>query len=162
MSTTAAAFRQRLSNNAGDFDQIVSEMLTVIESAEAKVETSFVFPETQIDLRPGEHYAGIIIGKDGEQSRHLILLPGEVESINWKDAKAWANEQGGRLPTRREQALLFANLKEQFQDAWYWSSEEHASDSDYAWSQYFDDGTQYCYDKSSLLRARAVRSLIIE
>jgi hypothetical protein len=134
----------------------------MIEEFKAKAVTVFGLPETEIELKHGEHYAGIILGKVGEQSRHLILLPGEAESINWKDAKAWADEQGGSLPTRREQALLFANLKEQFQDAWYWSSEEHASDSAYAWFQYFGHGNQGYNGKGLKLRARAVRSLIIE
>ena len=78
-------------------------------------------------LKPEEHYAGIILGKDGEPDHHLILLAGEAESVNWAQAKDFAAKAGGELPTRREQSLLFANLKEQFQPRWYWSGEQHAS-----------------------------------
>jgi hypothetical protein len=124
------------------------------------------FPEALIDLRPGEHFAGLVIGKDGEPSHYLILLSGEAEDVTWKDAMAWADRQGGEyaasLPARREQALLYANLKEQFKPAWYWSGEQHASGSGYAWSQYFDDGDQSYGIKSFQGRARAVRRLIIE
>ena len=47
--------------------------------------------------------------------------------------------------------------EEAFSDDWYWSSTQHASDSDYAWNQTFNNGYQsygYTHDE---LRARAVR-----
>jgi len=51
---------------------------------------------------------------------------------------------------------------EAFDDVWYWSSTQHAADSDSAWCQTFYDGTQYYlttpYDR---LRARAVRRVAI-
>jgi hypothetical protein len=50
---------------------------------------------------------------------------------------------------------------EAFEDTWYWSSTQHASDSDCAWYQYFDDGGQGFYPKNGKLRARAVRRLKI-
>ena len=119
------------------------------------------FPESKIDLDFGEHYAGIILGKDGEASHHLILLADQAEGLTRDKAKEWAVKAGGVLPTRREQALLYANLKEQFQNAWYWSSEQYASNSDCAWCQYFGDGGQDSNGKSAELRARAVRRLKI-
>ena len=92
-------------------------------------------------LKAGEHYAGILLGKNGEPDHHLILLPGEAESVNWAQAKEFSAKAGGELPTRREQSLLFANLKEQFQPRWHWSGEQHASDSDCAWVQDFYYGS---------------------
>ena len=137
----------------------VAEMITAFE---AQNKTRFLmFGEQTISLNPGEEYAGIIIGKDGAQGHHLILIPGEVENIDWNNANTWAAKAGGELPTRREQSLLFANLKEQFKGAYYWSGEQHASDSACAWSQYFIYGTQTSNDKSAGLRARAVRRLPI-
>ena len=112
-------------------------------------------------LKPEEHYAGIILGKDGEPDHHLILLAGEAESVNWAQAKDFAAKAGGELPTRREQSLLFANLKEQFQPRWYWSGEQHASNSDCAWVQDFYDGSQDSSHKYGCYRARAVRRLAI-
>lgn len=112
-------------------------------------------------LNEGEIYVGAIISADGSRNHHIILLPGAADSINWKDAIKWAEAQGGELPTRREQALLYANLKEQFDGAWYWSSEQRAGDSVYAWCQYFDGGDQYWIDKGGKLRARAVRRVEI-
>ena len=112
-------------------------------------------------LKDGEHYAGIILGKDGATSHHLILLPGEVEDTKWQAALDWAVRAGGELPTRREQSLLFANLKEQFTPNWYWSSEQHSANALYAWLQYFSNGNQIINLKGGEFRARAVRRLVI-
>ena len=113
------------------------------------------------ELNEGEHYAGIILGKDGEADYHLILLPGEAIDINWKDAQAWAEEQGGELPTLREQSLLFANLKEHFKPRWHWSCEAHQEHTHYAWFQDFNDGDQDYFNKDNERFARAVRRVFI-
>ena len=113
------------------------------------------------ELAEGETYAGLIIDKNGEPSYHLVLLPGQADDITWDKAMEWAAEQGGEfvasLPTRREQALLYANLKEEFEELAYWSCEAHESESGWAWYQDFLNGT---HDDTTLLyelRARAVR-----
>jgi len=138
-----------------------AKLAAMIEQFEASAgSVSYFFPETEISLHSGEHYAGMIIGKNGEPSHHLILLPGEKEDIKWQDATSWAATIGGELPTRREQSLLYANLKEQFQEVWYWSSEQYGSD--YAWYQDFSYGGQSGYHRNGTLRARAVRRLVIE
>ena len=137
----------------------ITQLISSYENQSAAVE--YIFPETEIRLSKGEHYAGLILGEDRESSYHLILLPNEKHDINWSDAVTWAKEQGGDIPTRREQALLYANLKEQFEERWYWSSEQHASNSDFAWSQNFDYGTQDTNHKNDELRARAVRRLLV-
>jgi len=68
---------------------------------------------------------------------------------------------GGELPTRREQSLLYANCKSQFKGEWYWSGEQHAADSYGAWGQLFGNGDQIYGSKSFEARARAVRRLVI-
>ena len=50
---------------------------------------------------------------------------------------------------------------EAFSDNWYWSSTQHAANSDYAWFQGFDDGFQGYEGTDDKLRARAVRRSII-
>lgn len=112
-----------------------------------------------VTLASGEIYAGLILDAVGQPRHHLILLPGDAEDLEWEEAKAWAIEAGGELPTRQEQALLYANCKAYFQPTWYWSSEAHDSDGSYAWFQLFNDGSQYGYRKDDPLRARAVRRL---
>jgi hypothetical protein len=112
------------------------------------------------NLKPGEIYAGLILGQNGAPDHHLVLLPGET-SAAWPKAKAWAKEQGGELPTRREQSLLFANCKDEFKADWYWSGEAYGDGKTYAWYQYFDNGNQGDIHHDNVRRARAVRRLII-
>ena len=114
------------------------------------------------NLKDGEHYAGLILGKDGEPDHHLILLPGDNEKkYTWDQAMKVAKQLGGDLPTRREQSLLYTNLKDQFQPTWYWSREQYATNPSLAWGQGFDYGFQYYYRESYEGRARAVRRLEI-
>ena len=114
------------------------------------------------NLKAGETYAGIIIGKDGAPDQHLILLPGQANDVTFADAGKWAKKAGGELPTRREQSILFANCKELFDQRGYWSCEGYSADPAYAWYQNFYSGYQLSTLKLYELRARAVRRLIIE
>jgi hypothetical protein len=112
-----------------------------------------------IELQDDEHYAGLVLNADGTPAHHLVLLPEAHERMAWQAAVEHAKDQGGVLPSRREQSLLFANLKDQFQPVWYWSGEEYAEDGSYAWLQFFDHGTQLSNHKSNEGRCRAVRRL---
>jgi len=112
-------------------------------------------------LAAGELYAGVVLGKDGARDHHLILLPGAAEDVTWEQAKEWAASAGGEPPTRREQSLLLANLREEFESAWYWSGEQYAGYSGGAWGQYFGGGYQDVNHKNNEFRARAVRRLAI-
>ncbi|KGD51999.1 hypothetical protein DP49_1977 [Burkholderia pseudomallei] len=113
-----------------------------------------------IPLAAGERYAGFMLGEGGAPDYHLILLSGEAEEIKWADAVEWAEKRGAVLPNRREQSLLFANLKAEFQSATYWSSEQHETNSGYAWCQGFNYGNQTNNHEGAALRARAVRRFI--
>lgn len=148
-----------------DADALAAKIAT-FEAQANQPAAEFYFPEVTIHLLPGEHYAGLIVGKDGEPSHHLVLLPSQADDITWDKAMEWAAKQGGEyvasLPTRREQSLLYANLKDQFEVRWYWSCEAHESESGWAWCQLFDYGHQDTYHEGYVLRARAVRRLIIE
>ena len=139
----------------------LAKQIATLEEAITKPR-NFVFHAQTIALNPGEEYAGIILGKDGAASHHLILLPGEAESVTFADAQEFAKKAGGDLPTRREQSLLFANLKDEFAGAWYWTSTQHAAYSDYAWCQGFVSGDQLNYRKITELRARAIRRTVIK
>lgn len=145
----------------------IKEKMSEIERLLAKLGSQQVrhrfYSAQTILLKEGEHYAGIILGKEPGTGHHLILLPHESEAeMNWVNALKWAASVGGELPTRREQSLLYANLKDQFKPTGYWSSEQHADDADYAWMQHFLNGLQYDYPKVNEWRARAVRRLIIQ
>ncbi len=97
----------------------------------------------------------------GNAPYHLILLPSEAESVTHEAATEWATSVGGELPNRHEQALLYAHHRDEFKRAWYWSSQQHESDPDYAWCQTFTSGYQYDNRRDGELRARAVRRLPI-
>jgi hypothetical protein len=114
-------------------------------------------------LNAGEVNAGIAMKEDDTPSHWVILLPNDKTDGNWHDAMKWATEQGGELPTRQEQSLLFANAKQGFEKNWYWSSQTHDDSSEWAWFQLFSHGTQYdTLLLSTYCRARAVRRVVIE
>lgn len=107
----------------------------------------------------GGKYAGLTV--QDNDPHELVLLPGEFQGP-WEKAKAWAEEQGGVLPSRFDQLVLFKNLKSEFKEAWYWSGEPYAGGADCAWDQSFGSGGQGCNDVSSSNRARAVRRIVIQ
>lgn len=125
-----------------------------------KKPVEYVVTGASLKLAPGERYAGIVLNGDGSPSHHLILLPGYSDHASWADQMTWAESIGGELPTRREQSLLFANLRG-FEADVYWSAETHAEDSSCAWYQGFGYGGQDDYPKSAELRAVAVRRVFV-
>lgn len=137
-----------------DHERIEAMIAAVKAQAQA---TEYRIEAVTIPLAAGERLAGEILNDDGSLSHYLILLPGDADDINWNDAKAWAAERGGELPTRREQSLLFANLKGEFDERAYWSCEQHAENSGWAWYQNFNNGNQNNNHQNNELRARAVR-----
>ena len=138
----------------------LADLISLFES-QTKIIQTVNIPEVNIDLRNDEHYAGAVFDGNGNPTHHLILLPSEATSITWPDALTWAEQAGGALPTRQEQALLYANLKPHFKGAWYWSSEQHASNKDRAWRQHFDDCYQDDGHKDEKSYARAIRRVPI-
>jgi hypothetical protein len=138
----------------------IAQMIATIEDA-MKKNAFFEYQGQRIPLAIGEKYVGTIISADGSRNHHIILLPGAVSGMTWKDAKTWAESIGGELPDRVEGALLFATMKNEFEEECYWTREPHASDSGSAWFQRFLNGYQDD-SVSGELRARAVRRLIIQ
>ncbi|KVE50386.1 DUF1566 domain-containing protein [Burkholderia vietnamiensis] len=156
MTTTLAAIEAAQSKLADDHARInamIDEFKKLPRATEYRVDA------VTIPLAAGERCAGPILDEDGALSHYLILLPGEAESVTWDQAREWAEQQGGELPSRREQSLLFTNLQGEFESAWYWSGEE-AETSGWAWYQDFGNGTQGLSRQHGKLRARAVRRFI--
>ena len=110
------------------------------------------------DQWEGGIYAGLTIYDN--QPMALVLLPGD-ESLNWKDAVTWAEKQGGTLPSRIDQLVLWKNVKDQFKGEGYWSGEQCAPNDASAWCQNFGYGYQDGCRKDHDFRARAVRRLPI-
>ena len=112
------------------------------------------------NLRKGEVYAGIILGKDGEPDYHLFAQTKFIDSATFEEVKAYVEKAGGEGATLRDLALLRVNAPEPFgiqKD--FWSCEQHAALSGFAWYQHFDNGKQYYYYKHTKLCGVAVRHL---
>ena len=111
-----------------------------------------------IELQPGEHYAGVVLDTEGKVMHHLVLMAQKpTGKLSWQDAMDWATSAGGHLPTRQEQALLYANCKPHLQSDWHWSCESHEEDASSAWDCHFCDGHQFGSRKSYEGAAVAVR-----
>jgi hypothetical protein len=122
----------------------------------------------QVEEGTGGVFAGIVRGRDGAPDYYLIVGPELGNRFTWDDAKksAASLEVDGHkdftLPHRTEQAVMFGNVPELFEKAYYWSQEQVAGDSDYAWAQTVDNGAQGWCRKDRDSRARAVRRVPIE
>jgi hypothetical protein len=132
--------------------------ITQLRSVDAT--TLLRIPEAEISLAPGEHYAGPVLGADGTVQHHLVLMaPRPDADLDWDAAMAWAAGIGGALPTRQEQALLFANCGPHLQRRWHWSGQQYEKNASSAWTCYFSHGLQFYDRKSSEGGAVAVRRL---
>lgn len=106
-------------------------------------------------------FAGLITLPDGKHVA-VVLLPNKSDKyLTWAKAMTWAEKVGGQLPSRPVAALLFANLRGEFERAWHWTNETHEADASFAWYCYFNHGGQTSYSKSSEGGGRAVRLIHI-
>jgi len=129
-------------------------MAALAEADSQQAETTSPTPA----LQPGEHYAGVVLNESGQVTHHLVLMaPRPDGKFQWQAAMDWAASVGGALPTRQEQALLYANCKPHLKPDWHWSSETHADDASYAWYCDFYYGGQSDHLKSYEGSAVAVR-----
>ena len=136
----------------------LTSMIAQLLATPKQAPTTIEIEEDSIDLASGEHYAGVVLNANGQHMHHLVLMAAQPsKDLAWSAALEWAGRAGGALPTRQEQALLFANCKPHLQPRWYWSCEEHESETSYAWHCNFNDGYQTSYHKSYEGSAVAVR-----
>jgi hypothetical protein len=111
-------------------------------------------------LKPGEIYAGLILG---EPDYHLIALPlHKDKAMTWDKAMAAAKKAGAALPDCREARLLFINASKHFEQAWYWTRETHAAYGGYAWCQNFSGGDQLNVHKSNTRHVVLLRRVAVE
>lgn len=130
--------------------------------------SSSVTPPRVGEYWPGQGGVFVGIKRDEAGGRDYYLIDGrDLDDASHDEqlaaAKA-ATDEGFTdwdLPTRKEQRLQFANVADKYQQASYWSKEQHASRSNDAWDQNFGNGDQSNWSKSSKLRARLVRRLSI-
>ena len=136
----------------------LAAMIAQLQATPLQISTTIYIEEETFDLAPGEHYAGAVLHASGQHMHHLVLMAAKPEGdLTWKAALEWAEEVGGALPTRQEQALLFANCKSHLTPRWHWSCEEHETEASSAWGCYFSRGYQDGSRKSYEGSAVAVR-----
>ena len=136
--------------------------LAAMIAAFSAAKTIIKVPAATLRLRPGEHYAGLVLADNGHPLHHLVLMAARPDKrLSWQDAMDWAAEVGGALPTRREQFLLFAHCHEHVEQAWHWSCETHADDADDARYCTFSNGHQFFFHKGYEVCAVAVRRVPI-
>lgn len=102
----------------------------------------------------GGTFAGLTTRKDGTHCA-VVLLSDKGTDLTWKKAVNWAEKLDSELPTRPVAALLFANVKDQLEPRWHWTSEPDGAS--YAWLCYFLYGFQDTGHKSYGGCAVAVR-----
>jgi hypothetical protein len=137
----------------------LSSMIAQLLATSAQA-TTIQIEEDSIELAAGEHYAGAVLNAGGQHMHHLVLMAAKAaQNMSWQAAMEWAEAEGGALPTRQEQALLFANCKPHLQPHWHWSCEEHESDASFAWLCGFGYGGQGDTHKSYEGGAVAVRRI---
>ena len=137
-----------------------TELAAMIEqlTQQSSKTTVIEIESCDIELAPGEHYAGAVLDENGEHQHHLVMMAQRpTDKLKWQAAMDWAASIGGALPNRQEQALLYANCKPHLKPVWHWSCETHADDASYAWDCFFGNGYQLSNHKSYEGCAVAVR-----
>jgi len=135
-----------------------AELAALIAQFSAPTTVRIHIPAVEIELRPGERYAGAVLDADGHLSHHLVeMAQRPTGKINWQAAMNWAASVDGDLPSPQEQALLYANCKPHLDPSWHWSNKTHEEDASYAWGCNFYDGYQDGLLKSYEGSAVAVR-----
>jgi hypothetical protein len=111
-------------------------------------------PPLEAELHGGR-FAGLVTLPDGTHHAVVLLAARPDKRLTWKQAMAWAQSAGGRLPSRPIAALLYANARKTIEPDWYWTDETNGSSD--AWYCYFDLGFQYYDYRSAEGAAVAVR-----
>ena len=104
--------------------------------------------------------AGDFSRNDGQHNTELILAAEPENSLALSISGLSIEDHSDFYwPAECEQNLLFINLRENFTQAWHWSSTQYSAR--YAWIQHFEGGTQDVINKDFSLAARAVRRELI-
>jgi hypothetical protein len=74
--------------------------------------------------------------------------------LEWNEAKAWCEEQGGRLPKLWELMKAYEEKEEGFVEATHWSSSEYSTT--HACSLYFGNGNTSNCNKTNCYYVRCV------
>lgn len=120
-----------------------------------------------LGLRIGGNDDWYLPSQDELEILYRNLKP--TEDKNWCYARSGINLSAAiptypytpDFPVKTLAEIFQQGGSEAFEQEWYWSSTQHASDPDCAWDQDFSYGDQSYGHKFYELRARAVRRLAI-
>lgn len=131
----------------------------------AMAEAGSELAQWALGLRIGGQSDWYIASQDEKEIIHRNLKPGLGKNSLW--GRSGINVSAIPptypytldLPAQTDIELFRTGGAEAFDEEAYWTSTQHAADSNNAYSQYFDNGNQDGWSKGSKLRARAVRRL---
>jgi hypothetical protein len=124
-------------------------------------------------VKVGETWQGGVYAGITHKNEHLVLMfPHQskrdmtcVDAFDLADHRNVAihtSKPIWRLPTRKEAALLYANLQDWFEDMWYWTGEAYHADTSCNWVQTFGYGRQADARRTDACRVCLVRSFPCE
>lgn len=106
-------------------------------------------------LEEGQIYLYGRVNKNGDVE-HTILRAVNDEPMPHAQQIEWAESVGGMLYNRIDALVIHSEHRELVKPGWYWTIDVCEWDPEYAWSQYYDYGSQYYDPRSSAFRAVAV------
>jgi hypothetical protein len=108
-----------------------------------------------VQLQENEKYAGVILNENGEPSHHLILLGGNIQ--NGKRLYSSVVDLYPSLPTIQELSLLYCNLKTEFYQSIYLSS-NGSLQTNWCWCIDFENNQpKYTYKPAHVCQVRRVQ-----
>jgi hypothetical protein len=138
-----------------------------LANTEAMVAAGSKLAKWARDLRIGDNDDWYLPAQDELEIIYRNLKPTKEQNTGWYRSGINVSALVPTYPytpdsPAQTQTELFQEGGEQaFDDVWYWSSTQHAADSDCAWVQNFSYGDQYGNPKGGDVRARAVRRVLI-
>ena len=135
-----------------------TELGAMIETLERSAQTKTLrIPAIDIQLRPGEWYAGAVLNEDGGVKHHTVVALVHESKLTFDATQKWAQEQGYSAPTRQEARLIVAHKYSRLDSkSYFWTCELHEN-SACAWYCNLSDGHVGNYARSAELGAVAVR-----
>lgn len=68
-------------------------------------------------------FAGVISSKNGKESEPcaIVILRSTNMNLVWREASEWARQQGGRLPSSSQSALICDNIHKFMSSGFFWT-----------------------------------------
>ena len=151
--------------NDGNYKNVTGALSFIdgLANTQAMAKAGSKLAKWAMGLRIGGYDDWHLPALDQLEMGYRLLKPGTVK--NWCYMRSGINLHSEpiahpytpELPAQTEVAAFQKGGAEAFDECWYWSSTQHASNAGDAWAQHFLNGGQNDYHKTHAYRARAVR-----